>query len=306
MKRGHLNLALLGLTLDDLALDCIADLFQREEDGRFTQIVTYFQSRDWERLDECDLNTALRRLIFSQVNEGLFRRYREADSGLAKIIRNIKIAAKADRSITLERHGREQWLVVRSAESSRASLPTISGDMVEACLASTLEYNDSIPQAVEAVRSLLEREDEFAGGYPVTGLAQAVRAAYSYIHTPLVDNSDDEKPFMSSEIARIIRESAREIEQSKRDTYVASGKVTESLYSNYFRAVIDALRSEFVSGSEPVDSYFTALAGYIPNLTSDEYASDHRNVLEYLVKLTRGRLLSYMRQDARAVRSLAA
>ncbi len=40
---GTLNLKTLGLPLEDVAWDCVADLFRRDSAGAFTQLVEYFQ-----------------------------------------------------------------------------------------------------------------------------------------------------------------------------------------------------------------------------------------------------------------------
>ena len=97
-----------------LALDCIADTFQRDENGHFTTLITYFESLNWRQLSDADLTIALRRLIFSKVNEGLFRSYRAEDPNLARIIRNIKEAVKRNDSFSLHREREVQWIVVGS------------------------------------------------------------------------------------------------------------------------------------------------------------------------------------------------
>ena len=51
-----------------------------------------------EDLDEEEATQQLRILVFSKVNQGLFRLYRENDPILARLIRNIKLAVKADPS----------------------------------------------------------------------------------------------------------------------------------------------------------------------------------------------------------------
>jgi len=73
-----------GLKLPDLAYDCIADLFQKSESGDFVRIRAYFGGLDIDRVTDEELLTYLRRLVFSLVNQGVFRLYHEVDPPSAK------------------------------------------------------------------------------------------------------------------------------------------------------------------------------------------------------------------------------
>ena len=92
LASGKINTTLLGLNDSDLAYDCIADLFQRDEKGTVLHLKTYFESFLVESESDELLLAHLRRLIFARVNQGLFRLYNEADPALGKILRNIKLA----------------------------------------------------------------------------------------------------------------------------------------------------------------------------------------------------------------------
>ena len=79
LRKGSLTDHQFGISNEDLALDCIAELYQRDEQGAFIVITQYFENLDWRTQSEDALAVALRRLVFSKVNEGLFRSYREED-----------------------------------------------------------------------------------------------------------------------------------------------------------------------------------------------------------------------------------
>ena len=85
----------LGLHGDDLAYDCIADLFQRDERGRLLQLQAYFLGVDLDQLSDAEVLIFLRKLVYSRVNQSLFRMYQEADPAFHKILRNIKLAVQS-------------------------------------------------------------------------------------------------------------------------------------------------------------------------------------------------------------------
>jgi hypothetical protein len=79
VRSGRLKPTFFGLPLEDLASDAIADLFKRDERGVYVKLLSYFGSPGWENKSEGELEGATRRLVFSQVNQALYRVYRETD-----------------------------------------------------------------------------------------------------------------------------------------------------------------------------------------------------------------------------------
>ena len=82
------------------------------------------------------------------------------------------------------------------------------------------------------------------------------------------------------------------------DSYVKKGKVCLNTFETYFQTVRDILTSQFVRDAMPVGSYFDALQNYIPGLSRGSYSQDHRNILEYITKLSRSQLLVYLKNHS--------
>ena len=87
---GSTKQVYLGIQRNDVAYDCIADLFQKDEKGNYLKLQAFFGSLDVQSLSNQEIFFHLRRIVSSRVNQGLFRIYQEADPSLGKIIRNIK------------------------------------------------------------------------------------------------------------------------------------------------------------------------------------------------------------------------
>ena len=83
--------------LEDLALDCVAGLFMRNEEGEFVQFKKYFErsSANVLEIDEAEIMVLLRRLIIKKTKQELSRIFKERDPEGAKIVRNIKVAIKS-------------------------------------------------------------------------------------------------------------------------------------------------------------------------------------------------------------------
>jgi hypothetical protein len=294
MRRGRLQPERFGLSLEDLALDCFADLFQRDDTARFEVLANYFRTIGVEQTSEEVLAIILRRLIFSKVNEGLFRRYREADASLAKIIRNVKNAVRTVSGIWLIKREGNLWLVAGQDRSIEA-LPLAPPELLESFLIMSVSDSPQVNRAVSAFRDFVAVHPGYSNGYPLTMFSQALRAAFWRLG--LADEHDshrDEETFLPKEVERAISVATGEVKANMYKSYVEKGKVDAHTFDAYFRAVEDILAAQFVSGARPVTSYYVALQGYLPGLGKNSYHVAHRNIVEYLTKLARAHLIRYL------------
>lgn len=108
--------------LDDLALDCVAGLFMRNDEGEFIQFRKYFLQNTTclEQMDDVEILVLLRRLVIKKTKQELSRIFKERDPEGAKIVRNIKVAIKSSADFQSFREmGREYIYTVGSLDGKR-------------------------------------------------------------------------------------------------------------------------------------------------------------------------------------------
>lgn len=300
VRHGNFPGQVTGLSVDDLALDCIAEIFQRDGNGQFCVLHTYLKSHECVPSTDDELQIALRRLVFSKVNESLFRLYHETDPNLAKIIRNVKDAAKADPRFHLARHHRKQWLVVfpdealissDAVQEAITSRPMAPQELLETYFSSHFGQNDRVRELTGLFAAFVQAYPHYANAYPVTGFAQAMRASFVRTHEAL--HTENESVFHAFEITNAIQVVTDDLEAAKRPSYVGRGKVSDVLFTTYFDTIRDIIAGQYRDDLE-MESYYTALQKYLPELSEDDYRSFHRNILEYLAKLARTNFLLYL------------
>lgn len=299
VRRGSLQPERFGLSLDDLAMDCCAELFQRNDSGRFVQLVAYFDQTGWEDKTEEELQISLRRVVFSKVNENLFRRYREVDPNLSKIIRNLKAAADrsaAENGISLHRQGPDLWLICDGDNTSRQTLPLVPMEVLEGYLTAGLKGPVQMEQVLEIFSTFVREHPYYSNRYPLGGIAQLVRSALIRLNVPADDSPEIPDSFFHEEVEKAIETAANETKGRLRQSYVKKGKVDAPTFELYFRTINDILALQFVDGTSTECSYYDVLASRWPSLDMEAYRVEHRNRLEYLVKLTRTCLLDHLRQ----------
>ena len=295
LRRGVLVDNQFGISNEDLALDCIADLFLRDDDGRFPVIEQYFVSVDWEVLSDEELHVMLRRLVFSKVNESLFRSYREEDPNLAKIIRNVKEAIKREAGVSLAKHREASWVVAGDAGTPINSKPLAPPEILEAHLLAVLCSTSNTYKAVSSLVEFVNEHPHYCNGYPISAFAQAIRTAFAA--RSIVDSEEAQAAFEPGEVESAIRRAIKYIRLSLHETYVLGGKVSQKLFETYVQAVKKVLKATFTISEEHVDSQYDALVSLMPGLSKDVYMTDHRNILQYLFKLSRSRMIYYLQDE---------
>lgn len=293
-RAGRLNSAVFGLTLEDLALDCIADLFKREDGTSFERLDQYFGGLDWCSFDEAALEMSLRRLVFSVINEGLFRRYQEWDPTLGRIIRNLKRHLRTSSVLEMER---EQFsLVVQIPQVDRLAetLPTMPPEVLEAQIHFAFEGRASVPNLVEVLPDILGCNGLYAPKVGLTDLALAYRSVIERLHEDDEQMGSADKAFERADLAEAVRvrltESIEEVQEDMRDVYIDHRGISPSLYAAYFSTIRDVLTWQYVERATEKRSLRVALCQYIGHISSPSYRKQHQAVLEYLAKLTQHRL----------------
>ncbi len=102
--------------LEDLALDCVAGLFMRNDDGHFIQFNKYFlqNTLNVAALCDADIMVLLRRLVIKKTKQELSRIFKERDPEGAKIVRNIKVAIKSTADFESFKEMGREYIYLRS------------------------------------------------------------------------------------------------------------------------------------------------------------------------------------------------
>jgi hypothetical protein len=295
-KIGKLDPSFLGLSLEDLALDCIADLFQRNDKNEFIQLKRYFSNFNIEELSETDLLSYVRRLIFSTVNQQLFRRYKSSDPQLAKIIRNLKEFIKSSREVSLRIFDQELWICESGMIEKNQYRPFFPSEFLESILIESIGGNINIKSMVMESLKILKYQDEYLNRFPLTEFARIIQSIFIKLNLSEYIEVDTDRILSFTEIEKFIEESIKIISRGRGNDGIQDNEKNGEVRNNYFLAVKDILLDEFSDGHLPKKSYYEHLNQYY-RMSFEEYKGIHRNRLEYLVKLTREHFINSLKND---------
>jgi hypothetical protein len=283
---GQITGAAFHLSLKDLALDCIADLFRPDNRGIPLQLQVYFDCVDLDGATEEETLILLRRLVFSKVKQGLFRAYNESDPSLGKILRNIKIGIGVTGEFTEgDRFG--DAVLVPLHHDPLLGKPMLQRESIGEILAGLPLRSDRIPHMLTGLSRCLGDQTDWCRLVGLLPLALAWRDFLSATRSGarMVLEYPDSDCY-SQDVRRIVLEVCENVKKTMKARYVRAEGVDAVTYDAYFRAIAKFIANEL--WEEPAGvSLFLLIRAELPDLSESTYRARHRNTLEYLVKLVR-------------------
>ena len=296
LNNGTLNTKLLGLELSDLAFDCIADLFRRNERDNLVFIQKYFEGLDLASMSDCALLAHLRRLVFSTVNDGLFRAYHTQDPVLGKIIRNLKIAIHSLKNFKeLERCG--EICIVPVFCESLEHLPPLDRDDIDRTFSSAANGSENVPELLTILSSFLYSQDSRSRIVPIMIVALAIRSLYTrYLETE--QETTAALPLLLKEdLESIINRTCEKIRRDVSSRYVKKKKYDPALLKAYFDVIREYLHNRMMDGELDEATLYTFLQKHLGHLSHEEYRKAHKSKLEYCFRLTKEEVMSSLQKE---------
>jgi len=298
ISSGLLSMHKVQLTIEDFSWDCIAELFEMDERRNFVELQKYFYRYEIDDLKREELVSTLRRLVFSKVNDGIFRNFRTIDPSLGKIIRNVKRVAKEEGSFSIIRH--RDISMIQFGNDEYECNPQMPFEFLKIKLFAQSRGNENISQIMDHLLKIFKCQNNYSRRYSIVNLARAIRYLYAKLgeREVAVDKQVDDtsKSLMHSEMSDFIQRSIRQLKDRMYPKYVETSKLDEHIFKIYFKSIEDILKDAFINPGKD-ESYFYHLKMNLGCISKEEYRNTHRQYLEYLVKLVRNDLLMEMREE---------
>ena len=302
MQSGFRINGLAGLSIDEIAWDSIADLFERDENGVFHKLRTILRSPYTSGTnglpDDDELEVLVHRAVMGKVNDSLFRIQREHDPSLGKLIRNLKNAVR-DTPVTLKRISGALWIV---PEDDNPELLPMPPEFFEARLAAGLKNGLSLPDVLQRCLQILADQDLYRKSIPLTQLACIIRSAYVLTEYEAGDGDAEEpEPLAHQDHIRMVTHVLQLLEPRMYATYVRSGKMSAETWVAYMESTRNILIARYHANGSNGASYYDFLKEKLIHLEREAYQEQHRSSLEYLVKVAHSQMLQLYRKDLAGV-----
>ncbi|MFH0992044.1 MAG: hypothetical protein V1799_18720 [bacterium] len=288
INSGRVHLQSLPVRLESVALDCIAEVFERDEESRFIELEDFFsEDRDLNSLSPDDALFHFRTFVFRKLSDGIFRMYRENDPILSKILRNLKLAVGKMRGLQIiERFG-ELFIVFDVSNERReqqAEYPIVE---LERDFARVVGKALSAGEYLRIFSRLFSQNKECRNFFALTDLAIVVKRTIVRRQAELGEATISGDSSTSVDLTNLFEESFAVLIKDLRVRYVLSGKLDETTFEAYGSALKDLLEDTFILSNGSECEYYDYLQRHSQELTRADYLRLHRTKFEYMAKLAK-------------------
>ncbi|HNR67168.1 MAG TPA: hypothetical protein PKN04_01145 [bacterium] len=301
--------------LEDLALDCIAELFSRDASDQFTQLKRYFEPKLEEEpgISDGDMLILIRRLVIRKTKQELSRIFRERDPEGAKIVRNIKVTVRnSDKLHLFKEMGRDfifhsNGLIVDETNPHanpilgsylRCDCPPIPDDLLLSAFIDVYDPAKSVSILMKQLFEKIHGYEEYQNYISLDSIVKLVRhVKFDLFKERLVAGDFTPTPqdhLESKEIEGYVDVVMGSLEEKIQSQYLKTGKLSAEKSAIYRQALRDVLFD--LIQKKDSSSYFRNLKYYIPELTQQEYRQQERSVFEYLAKVAKREFRKHLKE----------
>ncbi len=283
-----------GMSISDLSIDCIGEMFGRDEQDDYYIFKNFVQSlyHPLETIPENELFFAYKSFVLKITNAWLAKTYAQFDPAGARIHRNIKEAVKKSSNLTLHEDFRGYNIQISNGAVDE-HLESFKLQDLESGLLNELSFINSIPEFLQKLANLFREQNTYQKSVRLIDLVKIVKKYYAgYRMQEIIGNGVDVQiDTVSIDRYTLERDVLRDIQNKIFSTYVLSGKMNkreaQALYSILSEIVGNFLREDFST-----DSYYTIAEKHL-SISKEEYNTTWRAKIEYLARLAREKLMLY-------------
>lgn len=277
---------------NDVVIDCLADIFQRDESGIFIKIQQYFETlaSDFESKSDDEILILIRQLIFTQVHNNIIRLHSEADPSLGKVIRNIKISLNKDKCFEQINRFGELFIVPNGCDPLFPN-PPLPFEKIQSLFTSEVTIHDNIPEMLRKLQKILIEVEDYQRAVSFILTARMFRDVHIHgweVEYEEITQIDEE--LQKSEIDEIAEKVSNELKEKMFKKYVTKAKMCEEEFSKCISTIRQILIDNFSNGKPVAASYYEQMKIYMPELSKEQYLGQYRTIIEYLAKLGKERM----------------
>jgi len=289
-KHSYRVMASLGLTsVEDLATDALAPLFERDERGSLPQLRRYYCDYvRWTERSESELHAATGRMIGSALQDAMFAYHRTIDPSLARIIRTFKRWVMHNEHLALVKRGKHLYIVLKGASHGQDCRSSV--DELAIGLLQRMDRMYTPQRALDATVELMREASHCAMGIKLSTLALAYRACLNALLPEVSEASEPTEPTHAMDMDALLDTVVQRSLEPLTKKYIKDGKMSPVQAGAMQQGVRIRLESALGTRHHDVDSHFEAFRKAVPDTTRSEYLATHRNIFEYLHQVSKGQL----------------
>ena len=281
----NLNNTLMGedVTLNEMAIDAIAPLFERDDEGNFIRITNAFEKWDPPVEKEDQAVFFINRLVAKSTEKFVSEILKASDPLFSKLFRSINYLIKSKG--LKKKHFLGVTYIIRNDEINPGKLP--DNQIIYDLPVSLFRNNGNMLD--EIFRYLKENTDR-AEAIPLNALVTKIKSTGGEDYYQAAQSETISEIDIDSITCRAIDNAFQKLEES----YLNKDKINEkevNAFKNAMMKIVDDLHDGGIN---------TGLHNYlmeeIPQLTFEDYRAKYQNIFEYLFKLIKKDIANHLNE----------
>lgn len=273
--------------LNTIALDCIAEMFERDESNNFVELTNYFEDKKIKDLSDEEVISCFRTLIFSKIHDSIYRIYNEHDPVLGKIIRNIKLIVKKETSVYKFQRFGTTFLALCDERERNYQLPECQIEELQKEVTLILKGNENIKKIFLAVMQVINNSISFRKFISLLDAAIVIKRILFNLRINIDEVFRSDDTLLENDLEKIVRNALVEVRTTLTDKYGGKAKMAEEFLESYISAIEELMTNIFIKNDGLEMNNYDCLANHLPGLAYEDYREKHRNQFEYMVRISK-------------------
>lgn len=285
-----------GLSTTDLALDCIAEIFARNADGRFTNLQHFASSLDVPIVETPpdNLLEAFRSMVIRFANAQLARSYAQIDPAGAKIHRNLRDHLRQSTQLKLSEDFRGYVIEPRKADllNSRPPFPL---EPFMHRVHEELDRSFTFPRFLTTLHREMVSQHRYRRSVILFEVVQMLKTQFAEAGVRESEEGVVIDETIGLDLATLRHDIQKIIQQKIISTYFLTGKLTRE-DARVLNDVLTRVMADIIENGAPQKPFQDYVMEF-RTLSLHEYETHWRAKVEYLSKIGREALATWLTKN---------
>lgn len=288
-----------GISINDIAVDCIAEIFEKDINNKYRRLDSFFESlvTPVNDIAEKEMFLAWKGLLIKIAESQTARMYAQYDPAGFKIQRNIKETVPATEYFYLYKNVTGTYLIIPENEN-KDKLPSLQAEDIESEFITIVKDRRNTRELLKVLHDVIVEQKNYRKTIKLVEAVKLFKKVFDYGADSRFDNEEfiDKNIVISLaeelEVDEVCAKVLKSIKEKILLNYFVKGRLTaeqsEALYSTICDLVFDWTKTggnnntiyEYYSGNMKIDE--------------NEYDAIIKDKIEYLVKLAKKEFSIYL------------
>ncbi|MFA7287994.1 MAG: hypothetical protein WC055_03850 [Melioribacteraceae bacterium] len=288
-----------GISINDIAIDCIAEVFQQTENNHIPKLESYFSSlrSPISEMPDKEIFLTWKALLIKIAKTQIAHTYAQYDPSGFKIQRNIKEVIAHIEFFNLYKNVNGIFLIIPTYELFN-SLPPINAEDIESDFLFAVKEERNTKNLLKILHDLLIEQSRFRKEIKLTEAVKLFKKVFNYTSDDLhYDEEYSEFSLANSfaeeiELEQICSKVLENVKEKILVNYLFKGKLTTT-QSEAIYLTIDNLVLDWRNSGNNNSSLYEHFKKFM-EISESEYELLIKAKIEYLVKITKREFSLYL------------